>query len=214
MPLKEQMNDIYQNLSLVDIPWNLEKPPDLLVELVESGRILPCRAADLGCGAGNYAVWLAAKGFQMTGIDISPRAVELAKALASKKEVSCRFVAADLTGDVEELGNTFDFVYGWEVLHHVFPENRDRYVNNVHQMLRPGGRYLSVCFSEKDDPSFGGEGKYRKTPLGTTLYFSSEEELRNLFQPLFEINELCTVEVPGKHRPHMAVKALMIKKLG
>lgn len=212
MSLKAQMDQIYQNLSLVDIPWNLEKPPNVLVELVESGRISPCRAADLGCGAGNYAVWLATKGFQVTGIDISPNAVELAKALAQKREVSCLFVTADLSADVEDLVNSFDFVYDWEVLHHVFPENRNRYVNNVHHMLRPGGRYLSVCFSKDDDPSFGGGGKYRETPLGTTLYFSSEEELRGLFQPLFEIEELCTIEVPGKHRPHLAVKSLMTKK--
>lgn len=212
MSLKEQMDSIYQNLSLADIPWNLEKPPRLLADLVESGRVLPCRAADLGCGAGNYAVWLATNGFQVTGFDISPNAVELAKALARKTEVSCRFLTADLAGDPEELVASFDFVYDWEVLHHIFPDNRERYVNNVHQMLCPGGRYLSVCFSEDDHPSFGGGGKYRETPLGTTLYFSSEEELRDLFQPLFEIEELCTIEVPGKHHPHLAVKSLMTKK--
>jgi SAM-dependent methyltransferase len=212
MSLKEQMDDIYQNLSLVDIPWNLEKPPHLLVELVESGRVLPCRVADLGCGAGNYAVWLATRGFQVTAIDISANAVELARTLAQKTGVSCRFVTADLTGDAEELVASFDFVYDWEVLHHVFPENRHRYVTNVHQMLRRGGRYLSVCFSEDDDPSFGGGGKYRETPLGTRLYFSSEEELRDLFQPLFEIEELATIEVPGKRRPHLAIKSLMTKK--
>jgi len=35
--------------------------------------------------------------------------------------------------------------------------------------------------SEKD-PQFGGAGKIRKTPLGTTLYFSSEDEIRDLFR--------------------------------
>jgi hypothetical protein len=77
-------------------------------------------------------------------------------------------------------------------------------------MLRRGARYLSVCFSE-DDPSFG-QGKYREIPLGTTLYFSSEQELRDLFQPEFDVEELCTVEIAGKYNSHHPVKALLAKK--
>jgi len=202
------MDSIYQNQSLEEIPWNLESPPDFLVELVESGRIPPCSAVDLGCGAGNYAVWLAARGFHVTGVDISPKAVELAQQLAVKKDVTCRFLAADLLGNLTELENSFDFAYDWEVLHHVFPDSRGRYVANVHRILRRGARYLSVCFSE-NDPSFGRKGKYRKTPLGTTLYFSSEQELRDLFEPIFVVEELCTVEIAGKYNPHRAVKALL-----
>jgi SAM-dependent methyltransferase len=212
MNLKQQMNGIYQELSLEEIPWNLESPPELLVEVVESRWVLPCAAVDLGCGAGNHAVWLATKGFQMTGVDISPKALELARHLAGEKAVECRFVAADLTENVDALGQPFDFAYDWEVLHHVFPRERERYAANVHGMLRSGAHYLSVCFSEDDAHGFGGEGKYRKTRLGTTLYFSSEKELRNLFEPLFTIQELCTVEIAGKFGPHVAVKALMTKK--
>jgi SAM-dependent methyltransferase len=212
LKVKEQMDNIYQEVSFNEIPWNLESPPDLLVELVESQWVLPCDAVDLGCGAGNYAVWLATRGFQMTGLDISPKALELAKGLADKKGAACRFIAGDLTRELEGLDGSFDFAYDWEVLHHVFPENREQYVCNVLRMLRPGARYLSVCFSEDDIPGFKGKGKYRKTRLGTTLYFSSEQELRSLFEPLFYIQELYTVEIAGKYRPHMAVKALMLKK--
>jgi SAM-dependent methyltransferase len=210
--IKEQMDDIYERLSLDEIPWNLERPPELLVELVTSGWVLPGDAVDLGCGAGNYAVWLASNGFEVTGLDISPEAVALAQKLAEKQGVSCRFLACDLTGEVEGLDLCFDFAFDWEVLHHVFPDDRERYVSNVHRMLRPGARYLSVCFSEEDVAGFGGEGKYCETRLGTMLYFSSEEELCDLFEPLFHIEELRTVEVVGKFRPHKAVKALMTKK--
>ncbi|MFH1575170.1 MAG: class I SAM-dependent methyltransferase [Acidobacteriota bacterium] len=160
MDPKKQMDDIYRARSLEEIPWNLESPPELLVRLVDSGRILPCSAADFGCGAGNYAVWLAARGFSMTGFDLSPVAIGLARDLARRKGVSCRFLAADVTGDMKRFETSFDFAYDWEVLHHVFPEKRSQYAASVHHMLRPGARYLSVCFSE-DDAGFGGEGKYR-----------------------------------------------------
>jgi 2-polyprenyl-3-methyl-5-hydroxy-6-metoxy-1,4-benzoquinol methylase len=62
-------------------------------------------------------------------VDISPEAVELAKQLAVKKGVACRFPAADLLGDLTELEDSFDFAYDWEVLHHFFPENRSQYAN-------------------------------------------------------------------------------------
>jgi SAM-dependent methyltransferase len=135
----------------------------------------------------------------------------LAQQLALEKGVACRFLAADLLGDLTELEDSFDFAYDWELLHHVFPKNRTEYVANVHRMLRRGARYLSVCFSE-DDPSFG-QGKYRETPPGTTLYFSSEQELGDLFEPIFVVEELCTVEIAGKYNPHHAVKALLAKKV-
>ena len=212
MTLKKQMDTIYRELSLEAIPWNIEGPPDLLTDLIESGWVVPCDAVDLGCGAGNYAVWLASKGFTMTGLDLSSSAIELATALAQRKGIACQFVDRDMTGIVAGFDNAFDFAYDWEVLHHVFPEDRELYVTNVHRMLRPGGKYLSLCFSEEEPASFGGDGKYRTTPLDTTLYFSSERELQELFQPLFIIEQLCTIEVAGKRGPHMAVKALMSKK--
>ena len=208
--LKHQMESIYQELTPDRIPWNLEDPPELLVDLVGSKQILPCEAVDLGCGAGNYAVWLASKGFQMTGIDFSPKAIEMAQELSRKKGVTCRFIADDLLGDLGTFHQSFDFAFDWEMLHHVFPENREQYVRNVHSMLRPGGGYLSVCFSE-EDPDFGGVGKYRKTLLGTKLYFSSEEELRDLFDPHFQIHEVRTSEITGKYGPHKAIVARMTR---
>jgi hypothetical protein len=51
-----------------------------------------------------------------------------------------------------------------------------------------------MCFSESD-PAFSGRGKIRETPLGTTLYFSSEAELEKLYAPHFRVLELTTVEV-------------------
>jgi SAM-dependent methyltransferase len=204
------MDRIYREVPLTKIPWNLENPPDLLVDLVRSGWVVPCETIDLGCGAGNQAVWLARQGFQVTGVDISEVALDAGRQRAAREGVSCRFVALDLTKDVRALGASFDFAYDWEVLHHIFPADRELWVPNVHRMLRARGRYVSVCFSETD--SFAGSGKYRTTGLGTTLYFSSEPELRALFEPWFEIEGLATVEIAGRFQPHRVVTALMIKR--
>ena len=205
------IEEIYRTMSPEEIPWNREEPPQALVELVSSGKVRPCKAVDFGCGTGNYAVYLAGKGFEVTGVDISPTAIKIARENTSEKGIRCEFIVADLLGDLEEVQQTFDFAYDWELLHHVFPEHRQKYVQNVHKKLNPGGRYLSVCFSA-ENPQFGGSGKYRETRIGTILYFSSEEELRDLFDPYFDIEDLRTIQIGGKFAPHQAVYAFMRRK--
>jgi SAM-dependent methyltransferase len=205
------MEDIYQNIPPDRIPWNIQEPPEALVRLVESGKLLPCRTIDFGCGAGNYAVWLARQGFEVTGIDISPSAIDLARKNAAKQGVGCTFVVADVLGDLRDVDGPFDFGFDWELLHHIFPDDRPRYMANVARLLRPGGKYLSVCFHE-DDPQFGGSGKYRTTPIGTVLYFSSEDELRDLTSPYFRILDLRAVTVSGKWGDHVANYGFMERK--
>ena len=204
------MDSIYRDTPLDQIPWNIESPPRALVDLVEGGGVQPCRAVDFGCGAGNYAVYLAGKGFDVTGIDLSPTAIDIARQHANEKGVTCTFVAADVLGDLDEVRGPFGLAYDWELLHHLFPNQRETYVQNVAGKVSSGGHYLSVCFSERD-PQFGGSGKYRETPVGTTLYFSSEDELSALFGQHFRIVDLRTLEIEGKWAPHLAVYALMEK---
>ena len=205
------MERIYQTTPLNEIPWNIETPPDVLTKLVESGELKSCKTIDLGCGTGNYSIYLANGGFDVTGLDISSTAINVAKENAKNKGVKCNFLVADVLGNFNEVNGTFDFAYDWELLHHIFPEQRETYIKNVYKILNPKGKYLSVCFSESD-PGFGGSGKYRKTRLGTILYFSSKNELRELFEPFFKIAELKTIEIKGKPTPHIANYAFMERR--
>jgi len=204
------LDEAYRDRPLKEIPWNFETPPDELVELIKKGKIKPCKALDLGCGTGNYALSLAGRGFEMTGVDSSPSAIEIAKENARKRNLECDFLVMDVLEGFEKIQGTFDFVYDWLLLHHIYPEKRKVYCENVNKILKPGGRYLSVCFHEEDQ-QFGGSGKYRKTSLGTTLYFSSEKELRDLFDAVFQIKELKTIEVTGKSGPHLSLYTFMTK---
>jgi SAM-dependent methyltransferase len=205
--MKYDVDRIYRTVPPDKIPWNFEAPPDALVRFVTSGKIRPCRTVDLGCGTGNYALYFAGLGFDVTGIDSSPAAITIAIKNAEKRGVACRFIVGDLLGDMHELQETFDFGFDWELLHTIYPEDRATYIQNLVGLLNPGALYLSVSFSEQD-PQFGGSGKYRPTPAGTTLYFSSEAELRELFSREFIIRELTTIEVAGRPAPHKAVCVL------
>lgn len=198
---------IYRTIPLENIPWNCETPPHALVRLVQDGTVRPCKTVDLGCGVGNYAVYLAALGFDVTGIDSSPTALQIAENHARERGEKCRFIVADLIGDLHEVEGTFDFAYDWELLHHIFPKDRKIYIENVHALTNPGATYFSVCFSESD-PQFSGWGKFRKTRIGTTLYFSSESEIRDLVSPHFRIHELKTIVIEGKFGAHHAISLL------
>ena len=206
-----RIDDVYKNTPLEDIPWNTETPPQLLVELLDSGKVRPCKAIDLGCGAGNHAVYLASRGFEITGVDFSPTAIKIAKENAEKKALKCNFFVADVVSKLDKVNQTWDFAYDWGLLHHIFPQQRKIYIKNVHRILNRSAKYLSLCFSEMDT-AFQGPGKYRKTTLGSVLYFSSEHELRNLFQPFFHIIDLRTIEISGKFQPHIFNYAFMEKK--
>lgn len=211
--IKEQMNKIYSDMDLDNIPWNIETPPDILQDLIKSNILSPCKIIELGCGAGNYVRYFSKMGFDATGVDISEKAIEIARELAQKSGVTCEFIAADVLGDMSEIKTKYDFVYDWELLHHIFPEDRNKYIENVYRLLLTQGRYLSVCFSEAST-QFGGVGKYRKTPIGTVLYFSNEAEIESLFGRLFFLEELKSVDIKGKHGVHKAIYTLMRHKNG
>jgi len=174
---QNDINKIYENMLPESIPWNQTDPPEVLVHLINEGIIQPCKTIDLGCGTGNYAIYLAKTGFDVTGIDISAEANRLARKNASNKGVACNFIVGNLCRDWPESTGNFGFAYDYEVLHHIYPRFRKKYIENVSRFLKPGAYSLSVSFSIKD-PHFGGKGKYRKTPIETVLYFSSENELK------------------------------------
>jgi methylase of polypeptide subunit release factors len=90
--IQVEMDRIYKNIPLEEIPWNIATQPDALVELVDSGKVKPCKTIDMGCGAGNYAIYLASRGFDVTGIDISPAAIKIARENAKKKGIKGNFL--------------------------------------------------------------------------------------------------------------------------
>jgi len=192
----EHFEEIYKG-NPEEIPWNNERPPELLVELVDSGQVKQGRALDLGCGLGNYVTWLAGKDFDVVGVDASHAAIRIAEQNARRKKVKCKFLVGDVTGSWADFGTGFDFVYDWGLLHHIMPEDRNKYVENVYKVLKPWGKYVSLCFNEKDT-AFEGTGKYRGTNLGTAVYLSSEKELRELFGRFFRIIDFRVLESAGK----------------
>ncbi|MBU0894805.1 MAG: class I SAM-dependent methyltransferase [Nanoarchaeota archaeon] len=188
---KEAFEKTYEKPNAV---WTSKNPPEELVELIESGKIKPCKVLDVGCGEGFYSIYLAKKGFEVIGIDISERAINYAKQNAEEAGVKIKFLAMDVR-DLGKLDEKFEFILEWALLHSVMLKDRKKYVEDITDLLNNDGKYLSVCFNEKDSKFGGPKQGERIIPeesraiIGARLYFSSLSELKELFNPYFKIIE-------------------------
>jgi 2-polyprenyl-3-methyl-5-hydroxy-6-metoxy-1,4-benzoquinol methylase len=119
--------------------WGLE-PNQFLVEVAKDlprGSVL-----DLGCGQGRNAVWLATRGFDVTGLDLSPVAVEQAARFAASVGVDVEFAAADITAWHPD-GRTWDIVLLSYI--HLPEPDRMRVHTTTVEALAPGGRVVVIA---------------------------------------------------------------------
>ena len=84
-----------QRYRSVDLVWGTE--PNRFVAEALGGREPAGRALDLACGEGRNAIWLARRGWRVTGVDLSNVAIERARKLAAAEGVEAEWVCADLT---------------------------------------------------------------------------------------------------------------------
>jgi SAM-dependent methyltransferase len=127
-------------------PWDIPGPQPAFVGLAEEGWITG-KTLDVGCGTGENALFLAQRGLEVMGVDASVRAIEKARVKAEQRAVSVRFLVADAL-DLAALHESFDTVIDSGLLHSFSDKDRSRLVSGVHTVLRPGGCYLLLCFSE------------------------------------------------------------------
>lgn len=94
---------------------------------------------DVGCGGGLFAEEVARLGCQVTGIDLSPRSIEVAQQHAEQMGLSITYRAA--SGEqIPFEDNSFDLVYCCDVLEHVSDVNV--VIAESARVLKPGGMYL------------------------------------------------------------------------
>jgi 2-polyprenyl-3-methyl-5-hydroxy-6-metoxy-1,4-benzoquinol methylase len=117
--------------------------------VAEVGSLPPGRALDVACGAGRNAVWLAERGWAVTGVDFSGVALANARRLAAGRGVTVEWVQADVREWQPEAAAS-DFV---AVLYLQLPAAERRLVlGRAAEAVAPGGTLLVVTESS---PQFG-----------------------------------------------------------
>jgi ubiquinone/menaquinone biosynthesis C-methylase UbiE len=103
----------------------------------EFDRFRDRRVLEIGVGVGADHERFAAAGAELTGIDLTERAIEHAR-----RRLALRGLDSDLrTGNADTLplpAESFDLVYSWGVLHHIAGDTRDA-IREILRVLKPGG---------------------------------------------------------------------------
>jgi SAM-dependent methyltransferase len=128
---------------------------DLVSRLADGARVL-----DLGCGGGSPETKRLAERFAVTGVDVSPRQVERARAAIPEAE----FVCADFTA-LDLQPHSFDAVVSFVAFNHVPRELLGPLLADIHGWLVPQG-WLLTAFGASDNAGWTGEW------LGAPTYFS------------------------------------------
>ena len=114
-----------------------------LRELFESLRGSSGRLLEVGCGIGVDSVQLALCGFDVTGVDLTDSAIEVARQHARMRGLSIVFRAGN--GERLDFGDeTFEAVYSFGVLHHT-PDIRAA-VAEIYRVLKPGGKAYVMLY--------------------------------------------------------------------
>ncbi|WP_330239978.1 class I SAM-dependent methyltransferase [Streptomyces sp. NBC_00525] len=172
------------------VPFFAAKPDENLSDCLNRGVITPGRALDLGCGPGRNALYLAAHGFDVDAVDLSPVAVAWGEERAAEAGVDVRFLCGDAFAlPVIASSGRYDLVVDSGCFHHLPPHRRVSYLDLLDRVLAPGGHLALTCFAA-GEAGMGSERSdadlYRERHLQGGLAYTPES-LRWIFSDLEEI---------------------------
>jgi SAM-dependent methyltransferase len=160
-------------------PWNIGEPQPELAELMRAGKIRS-DVLDAGCGYAELSLALAADGYTVVGIDLTPTAVAAANRAAQQRNLSkASFVQADITSFAGYDGR-FNTIIDSTLFHSLPVEGRDGYLSSVHRAAAPAAVYYILVFAKGAFPVEMDFGPNTVT----------EDELRAAVSKYWEIDEI------------------------
>jgi SAM-dependent methyltransferase len=164
-------------------PWDIGRPQPTFVRLAELGA-LHGALLDAGCGTGEHALLAARHGARAFGIDISSRAIDLARLKSAERSSDATFQVFNAL-HLDRLDETFDTVVD-SGLFHVFDDAaRTEYVASARSALRLGGHLHLMCFSDRQP---GDWGPRRVTEGELHVAFGSGWRIESLVRDRFDLN--------------------------
>ncbi len=154
-----------------DLPWHSDKPARLLVEAV-SRRNGPGKALDLGCGTGVFSVYLAKQGYEVTGLDFIPKALEMAAQRAQAENVNVNWVMADLLH--WQLADRFDLILDSGCLHTITTRNMTRYKQQLLSWMTPETDFILAHWGRRHFFDWRPVGPRRRTRHTLVRFLSPE----------------------------------------
>lgn len=128
------------------------------------------RILDVGSGSGRHIVYLAKKGFDVYGIDISKTGIELTKDWLRQEGLSAKLAIHDITKKLPFKNDFFDGVISLQVIHHARFPTIGKIIKEIERVLRRGG-FLFVSVPLYRGPITGSrKGKWRMKKIADHTY--------------------------------------------
>jgi SAM-dependent methyltransferase len=157
-------------------PWSIGQPQPELTALIEQGKVHG-DVLDVGCGEAAVSLYLAERGFNTVGLDLSPTAIELAKAEAAKRGLTnATFEVADISAFTGYDGR-FGTIVDSTLFHSIPVEAREGYQQSIVRAAAPGASYFALVFDRAGLP----EGP--ANPV-------TEDELRDVVSTYWVVDEI------------------------
>ncbi len=162
-----------------DTFWDHGEASPGLVDYLAANSSLPLGQALVpGCGRGHDARALAQAGWAVTGLDLAPSSVPLAKHLADEERLPIDYRIGDFLSD--EPHQPFDIVFEHTLFCAIPPTRRSDYVQALRSWLKPGGLYLAVNYMITED---NGEPPFSTTTAELDERFGEPFELLRRWTP-------------------------------
>ncbi|MGD0172478.1 MAG: class I SAM-dependent methyltransferase [Halobacteriota archaeon] len=176
-------NSIYQG----DAPWDISRPQKEFVRLEEAGEIVGS-VLDVGCGTGENALFLSARGHEVWGIDFTSNAIKKARDKATERNLNVTFLTRNVL-DLHALGRVLDTVIDSGLFHVFSDEERPLFVTSLASVLRRHGTYFMLCLSELEPGSYGPRYGPRRV---------TQAEIRNAFSSSWHINYIRQARIESR----------------
>ena len=163
-------------------PWSIGAPQPEIAALIDAGKVHG-DVLDAGCGEAATALTLAERGFTAVGLDMSPTAIELARAEAATRGLdNVTFEVADIsafTGYDGRFGTIID-----STLFHSMPvELREGYQQSIVRAAAPGATYFVLVFDAA------------AVPAGGPINAVTADELRDVVGKYWQIDEIRSARI-------------------
>ena len=146
--------DSFEEFYAGPAPWDIDKPQKPFVAVA---NLVTSPVLDAGCGTGEHALFFAAHGHRVTGVDFVPEAIRRARRKAAERGLSVRFQVKDAL-TLGDWGEQFASVIDSGLFHVFSDDDRHRYVQGLARVVEPDGRLFLMCFSDEEP---GEEGPRR-----------------------------------------------------
>jgi len=157
-------------------PWSIGEPQPEIAALIEQGKFHG-EVLDVGCGEAAVDLFLAERGFTTVGLDLSPTAIDLARAEAAKRGLTnASFEVADISAFGGYDGR-FNTIVDSTLFHSIPVELREGYQQSIVRAAAPGAKYFVLVFDRAGLPN---------GPANPV----TEDELREVVSKYWTIDEI------------------------